>query len=447
MASSLRRILQRIIRRGTLEVTGADGLTERMGDGGEPIVALRFLDDRAEEEVARDAQLKLGEIYMQGRMLVEKGDIYDLLTLVKDNTLVTDLNFSMLWRGLLRIAAARLRGLFPVNRNRRNVAHHYDLDGRLFDLFLDDDWQYSCAYFNPPGISLDEAQLAKKRHIAAKLCLEEGQRVLEIGSGWGGMALYLAEICGADVSGITLSEEQLKVSRARAARRGMEEFLRFDLQDYRTMQADPFDRIVSVGMFEHVGKANYGHFFGKLSKLLADDGVMVLHSIGQPYPALYNNPFFEKYIFPGGYIPSLAEVLPAIEKSGLLVADCEILPMHYAHTLRHWRQRFMARRQEAARLYDEAFVRMWEFYLAGSEMAFSHEDFFIFQLQITKRRMAVPGNRDYIGQREAQLRERETCRPPLEKVTLQPEAGEGEPHVLPQETAFPAWRRAGKGAR
>ncbi|MDQ0455033.1 cyclopropane-fatty-acyl-phospholipid synthase [Rhizobium paknamense] len=445
MALSLRRILQRIIRRGTLEVTGADGQTERMGDGSDPTVALRFLDDQAEEEVARDAQLKLGEVYMQGRMLVEKGDIYDLLTLIKDNTLVTDLNFSMLWRGLVRIAEARLRGLFPVNHNRRNVAHHYDLSAKLFDLFLDEDWQYSCAYFNPPGISLDEAQLAKKRHIAAKLCLEEGQRVLEIGSGWGGMGLYLSELCGVDVTGITLSEEQLKVSRDRAARRGMEDFVRFNLQDYRTMTAKPFDRIVSVGMFEHVGRANYRNFFGKVKELLADDGVMVLHSIGQPYPALYNNPFFEKYIFPGGYIPSLAEVLPAIEKSGLLVADCEILPMHYAHTLRHWRQRFMARRQEAARLYDEAFVRMWEFYLAGSEMAFSHEDFFIFQLQITKKRMAVPGNRDYILEREAELKAKEAMRPPLEKVIFR-DGQEEPPASLPEEELDPPVLRPGRQA-
>lgn len=245
---------------------------------------------------------------------------------------------------------------------------------------------------------------------------EPGQRVLEIGSGWGGMAIYLAETCGVDVSGITLSEEQLKVSRERARKRGLGDRLRFDLQDYRTLKSQPFDRLVSVGMFEHVGPTHYRHYFRKVHELMQDDGVMILHSIGQPYPALYNNPFFEKYIFPGGYIPSLAEVLPAIEKSGLLVADCEILPMHYAHTLRHWRNRFMARREEAARLYDERFVRMWEFYLAGSEMAFTHEDFFIFQLQITKKRMSVPDNRDYIAAREEALRAVEALRAPLEKV-------------------------------
>ncbi|MCM2294557.1 cyclopropane-fatty-acyl-phospholipid synthase family protein [Allorhizobium sp. BGMRC 0089] len=416
MASSLRKLLRKIIRKGTLDVTGQDGRTERMGDGQAPFIAMRFTDDEAEEAIARDAQLKLGEVYMEGRLVIETGDIYGLLTLIKENTLVTDLNFSMLWRGILRIAEARLRGLMPINRNKHNVAHHYDLSAKLFDLFLDDDWQYSCAYFNPPGISLEEAQMAKKRHIAAKLRPEEGQRVLEIGSGWGGMAMYLAEMAGVDMTGITLSEEQLKVSRMRAQKRGLADKVRFELQDYRTMKAKPFDRIVSVGMFEHVGPANYNRFFRKVKELMSDDGVMILHSIGQPYPALYNNPFFEKYIFPGGYIPALSEVMPFIEKNGLLVADCEILPMHYAHTLRHWRERFMARKEEAAKLYDENFVRMWEFYLAGSEMAFSHEDFFIFQLQITKKRMSVPDNRDYIPGREAALKEKEATRPPLEKV-------------------------------
>ncbi|MBB4006976.1 SAM-dependent methyltransferase [Allorhizobium taibaishanense] len=420
MASSLRGMLAKIIRKGTLDVIGADGQVQRFGDGSGTPITIHFFDERAEEEIYRDAQLKLGEVYMQGRMAFEKGDIYDLLALVKTNTLVADLTFPMIWRGLLRIAAARARGLLPVNHNRRNVAHHYDLSAKLFDLFLDEDWQYSCAYFNPPGISLEEAQLAKKRHIAAKLMPEPRQRVLEIGSGWGGMAIYLAETCGVDVSGITLSEEQLKVSRDRAAKRGLTDRVRFDLQDYRTMKAQsfggPFDRIVSVGMFEHVGVANYRRFFRKVHELMDDDGVMILHSIGQPYPALYNNPFFEKYIFPGGYIPSLAEVLPDVEKSGLLVADCEILPMHYGHTLRHWRERFMARKEEAAKLYDEAFVRMWEFYLAGSEMAFTHEDFFIFQLQITKKRMSVPNNRDYIAGREEALKGKEASRAPLEKV-------------------------------
>ncbi|PZU87381.1 MAG: SAM-dependent methyltransferase [Shinella sp.] len=416
MTSRLEDLLTRIIRKGNFRVTFADGRTKTIGDGsGEP-VALRFIDEKAENELVSDPQLKFGEIYMDGRMIVEEGDIYDLLALIKSNTLVEGLNFSMIWRGLARYCLTRIRNLFPVNHNRRNVAHHYDLSAKLFDLFLDEDWQYSCAYFEPAGISLDEAQLAKKRHIAAKLRLEKDQRVLEIGSGWGGMAMYLAEMAGVEVNGITLSTEQLRVSRSRAEKRGLVPRVRFDLQDYRTMRAAPFDRIVSVGMFEHVGPTNYRNFFGKVSELLKDDGVMVLHSIGQPYPALYNNPFFEKYIFPGGYIPSVAEVLPAIEKSGLLIRDVEILPLHYGYTLRHWRQRFLARKAEAVALYDERFFRMWEFYLAGSEMAFTHENFFIFQMQITKSQFVVPDNRNYIAEAEAKLKAAERARAPLEKV-------------------------------
>ncbi|NKN39681.1 class I SAM-dependent methyltransferase [Agrobacterium sp. a22-2] len=418
MASSLRRMLARIIRTGTLEVTGADGRRQRFGDGTGRAVAIRFSDDAAEREIAADPQLKLGEIYMEGRLTFDSGDIYDLLALVKSNTLAEDLTFGMIWRGVVRLLLTRLKGLLPINRNRENVAHHYDLSAKLFDLFLDADWQYSCAYFHPPAISLDEAQVAKKRHIVAKLLPEPGQRILEIGSGWGGMAMYLAESSGVHVSGITLSEEQLKVSRLRAEKRGLASRVRFDLQDYRTLKDEPYDRIVSVGMFEHVGPAHYRDYFAKVAELLKHDGVMLLHSIGQPYPSRVNNPFFEKYIFPGGYIPSLAEVMPAIEASGLLVRDIEILPWHYAHTLRHWRQRFLARKEEVLALYDERFVRMWEFYLAGSEMAFTHENFFIFQIQLARTNSATPDNRSYIAEREQALAAFDATRPPLEKVVF-----------------------------
>jgi len=243
--------------------------------------------------------------------------------------------------------------------------------------------------------------------------------VLEIGSGWGGMGLYLAESTeNIDFTGITLSEEQLKISRGRAAKRGLSDRVRFELQDYRYLAGRKFDRIVSVGMFEHVGIGNYRKFFNKVSELLADDGVMVLHSIGRPKPSLATNAFIEKYIFPGGYIPSLAETTPALEKANLLVKDIEILPMHYAYTLRHWRERFVARKAEAVALYDEQFFRMWEFYLAGSEMAFRWEQLFIFQIQITKDQFAVPDNRNYIAEGEAKLKEFEATRAPLEKVVF-----------------------------
>ncbi|XUY27310.1 class I SAM-dependent methyltransferase [Agrobacterium sp. rho-8.1] len=416
MASSLHALLGKIVKTGNLVVTAPSGL-HVYGDGTGKKVALNFTDDAAMDEIAGDPALKLAEIYMEGRMAVVEGDIYDFLALIKGNTLSQALTFGMVWRGMARIIASRIKMHLPVNHNRDNVAHHYDLSAKLFDLFLDEDWQYSCAYFNPPGISLYEAQLAKKRHIAAKLMLEPGQRVLEIGSGWGGMAMYLAESSGVDVTGITLSEEQLRVSRDRAHKRGLADKLRFDLQDYRHLSASSkYDRIVSVGMFEHVGPTHYREYFTKAAELLDGSGVMVMHSIGQPYPALATNPFIEKYIFPGGYIPSLSEVLPAVEKSGLLVRDIEILPMHYAHTLRKWRERFVANKAEAIAIYDARFFRMWEFYLAGSEMAFTHESFHIFQIQLAKRGDVVPDNRDYIAATEERLREFEKTRPPLEKV-------------------------------
>ncbi|SOC92680.1 cyclopropane-fatty-acyl-phospholipid synthase [Rhizobium sp. AN5] len=416
MASSLHVLLEKIIKNGNLVVNSPGG-SRTFGDGTGTRVVLNFTDEAAMQEIAADPALKLAEIYMEGRMQLVEGDIYDFLALVKSNTLSEALSFGMVWRGMARIIAARIRMHLPVNHNKSNVAHHYDLSAKLFDIFLDEDWQYSCAYFNPPGISLYEAQVAKKRHIAAKLMTEPGQSVLEIGSGWGGMAMYIAESAGADVTGITLSEEQLRVSRDRAAKRGLAGNVRFELQDYRYLPASKkFDRIVSVGMFEHVGPTHYRDYFDKVAEVLDDKGVMVLHSIGQPSPALATNPFIEKYIFPGGYIPSLAEVLPAIQKSGLLVKDIEILPMHYAHTLRHWRERFVARKAEAVALYDERFFRMWEFYLAGSEMAFTHENFHIFQIQLAKDRDAVPHNRDYINRNEERLLEFEKTRPPLEKV-------------------------------
>ncbi|TCL75872.1 cyclopropane-fatty-acyl-phospholipid synthase family protein [Rhizobium sp. BK251] len=419
MASALLTIVKKIIRKGSLKITRASGETHILGDGSGDLVAVRLADQEAEEAIGRDPTLKLGEMFMEGRFILEQGNIYDFLALVKQNTTNEIFDFRMAALLIGRIAWQQLKSRFPVNRNKHNVAHHYDLSAKLFDLFLDQDWQYSCAYFEPAGITLDEAQLAKKRHIAAKLLLEPGQRILEIGSGWGGMGMYLAEATErSDFTGITLSEEQLKVSRDRAAKRGLADRVRFELQDYRTLTGRKFDRIVSVGMFEHVGIGNYRNFFRKVSDLLEDNGVMVLHSIGRPKPSFATNAFIEKYIFPGGYIPSVGEVTPALEKAGLLVKDVEILPMHYAYTLRHWRERFVARKEEAVALYDERFFRMWEFYLAGSEIGFRWDELFIFQIQLSKNQFAVPDNRSYIAAGEARLKEFEATRAPLEKVTF-----------------------------
>jgi cyclopropane-fatty-acyl-phospholipid synthase len=419
MASTFLSIVQKIIRKGSLKITLANGETHMVGDGNGETVVVRLADEEAENAIRRDPTLKLGEMYMEGRFILEHGNIYDFLAMVKQNTTNEIFDIPMAALLLGRIALQQLKSRMPVNRNKHNVAHHYDLSAKLFDLFLDEDWQYSCAYFEPPGISLYEAQVAKKRHIAAKLLLEPNQRILEIGSGWGGMGMYVAEATeGVDFTGITLSEEQLKVSRDRAAKRGLADRLRFELQDYRTMNGRKFDRIVSVGMFEHVGIGNYGKFFRKVSELLDDNGVMVLHSIGRPKPSFATNAFIERYIFPGGYIPSIGEVTPPLEKAGLLVKDIEILPLHYAYTLRHWRERFVARKAEAVALYDEKFFRMWEFYLAGSEMGFRYDELFIFQIQIAKNQFAVPDNRSYIAQNEAKLKEFEATRPPLEKVSF-----------------------------
>ncbi|MEX2691528.1 class I SAM-dependent methyltransferase [Rhizobium mongolense] len=419
MASGFLSIVQKIIRKGNLKLTLANGETYAIGDGTGDLVVVRVADEEAEKLIRRDPTLKLGEMYMDGRFVLEQGNIYDFLSMVKQNTTneIFDIPMAALLVG--RIALQQLKSRLPVNHNKRNVAHHYDLSEKLFELFLDEDWQYSCAYFDPPGISLEEAQVAKKRHIAAKLLLEPNQRILEIGSGWGGMGMYLAESTqGVDVTGITLSEVQLKISRERAQKRGLADRVRFELQDYRTMTGMKFDRIVSVGMFEHVGIGNFNNYFRKVHELLADDGVMLLHSIARPKPSFATNAFIEKYIFPQGYIPSIGETVPAIEKAGLLIRDIEVLPLHYAYTLRHWRERFMARKAEAVALYDERFFRMWEFYLAGSEIGFRWDELFVMQIQVSKNQYSTPDNRNYIAANEAKLKEFEATRPPLEKVVF-----------------------------
>ena len=410
--------LRRLVRHGNLTVNFASGRQALLGDGTGKRIVVRTIDEAAEKAILHDPGLRFGEMYVEGRVLLEEGNIFDLLSMLKANGLRNAATVTNTVAALLHVAQQQVKSRLPVNRNRHNVAHHYDLDAKLFDLFLDEDWQYSCAYFDPPGISLDEAQLAKKRHIAAKLLLEPGQKVLEVGSGWGGLAMYLAECSGVEVTGITLSEEQLKISRERADLRGLSDRVRFELEDYKTIASRQFDRIVSVGMFEHVGMANYGIFFRRMSELLAPKGVMLLHSIGQAEKPWATNPWIEKYIFPGGYMPALSEVVPAIEKSRLMIKDIEILPMHYAHTLRAWRERFTARKVEAIRLYDERFFRMWEFYLAASETAFIYDKLLVFQIQLSREQDAVPYTRNYITEREAGLREFEKTRPPLERIAF-----------------------------
>jgi cyclopropane-fatty-acyl-phospholipid synthase len=409
----LQAILRSYIRRGTLRLTTARGTTFEFGDGTGTPVAVRFTRVTAEWAVLLDPELAVGESYMNGTLVVEQGSIADflLLALSQDHSGKPPYWARPQW--LLRFLWRRLAQFNPRGRSRNNVAHHYDLDQRLYALFLDADRQYSCAYFEQDDQSLDDAQLAKKRHIAAKLMPRADDRVLDIGSGWGGLALYLAEMCGARVTGVTLSDEQFALARSRADEKGLAARVEFRLQDYRDIE-EQFDRIVSVGMFEHVGVNHYDAFFRKCGALLSDDGVMLLHSIGRSEGPGITNPWIAKYIFPGGYIPALSEVLPAIERAGLLVTDIEILRLHYAETLKHWRERFLAHRDDLEKIYDTRFIRMWEFYLAASEMTFREQGMMVFQLQLTRRQGIVPITRDYIAREEARLRGLEGgSRPPL----------------------------------
>lgn len=407
----LARSFAPLVVTGVLEVAFPSGKRQRFGAGSSPTASIRFSDTRAIWAILRDADLNFGEMFMQGRLVVEHGSIYDVLELLLRHAKNVPVSATVRTLDAWRM---RLKPLLQNNLRRKaraNVAHHYDLDDRLYELFLDGERQYSCAYFEQGDEPLEVAQLAKMRHIAAKLLIEPGHRVLDIGCGWGGLSRYLAEVAGAgQVIGVTLSVEQLEVARQRAALSDKTSRLNYRLEDYRDTQG-PFDRIVSVGMFEHVGTAFHDAFFQQCRSLLSEDGVMLLHFIGNSDVPDFNNPWMERYIFPGGHIPSMSEFMPALERSGLVVTDIEVLRLHYALTLRHWRERFMAKRAQAMELYDERFCRMWEFYLSMSETAFRYQDIAVFQLQIARKQEAVPLTRDYIAARKLALTERERQRP------------------------------------
>jgi cyclopropane-fatty-acyl-phospholipid synthase len=396
----LARFLRAVIKSGDLCLIDARGRDWRCGDGTAPHVTIQVHDRATQWRLLVNPQLSAGEAYMSGSLTIERGTLYDFIDLATRNLEYVERHPFHAFFGHLNRLFHRLRQLNPMGKAQRNVAHHYDLSDDLFDLFLDEDRQYSCAYFESDSTDLEQAQLNKKRHIAAKLLLNRrGLKILDIGSGWGGLGLYLVQQGGAQVTGVTLSTEQHKVSQQRAADAGLAENVGFELRDYRE-QTGTFDRIVSVGMFEHVGAGHYTEFFNKVKDLLADDGVCLLHSIGRMDPPGTTNAWLRKYIFPGSYAPALSEVLAAVEKAGLWVTDIEILRLHYAETLRHWRDRFEAQREKAKELYDEEFCRMWEFYLIGSEVAFRRRAQMVFHLQIAKRQDAVPLTRDYIGEWE-----------------------------------------------
>ena len=392
----LGRVLGALVRGGSLSVIDSAGRRSTFGDEqGGTHVAVRLHRASLPLRIALNPSLALGEAYMDGTLTIEAGDLRGLLALITANIAALDqrpFRFARAWlAGGLRKFARRN----DPGRSRANVVHHYDLSAALYDLFLDADHQYSCAYFANSRSSLEAAQAAKKRHIAAKLLLSPGQHVLDIGSGWGGLAIELARNYGVDVTGITLSDEQLRYARLRAEEAGLSDRVRFELMDYRSIDGR-FDRIVSVGMFEHVGARNFGDFFAKLSDLLEPDGIALLSAIGRMGPPSTPDAWIDKYIFPGGYIPSLSETVAAIEPTSLWLTDVEILRVHYAETLKQWFDRFEEHRAEAASLYDERFCRMWEFYLAACEMLFRNGPLMVFHIQLARSRDAVPLTRDYV---------------------------------------------------
>ena len=392
----LSSLLSRLITRGALSVTWPDGTTSVFSGIGGPEAGAAFKSWKAVRRVAIDPAMGFGETYMDGDFEPADGNLYGLLDILMLNAQIGVSHPVLRWRRTVARVARRLREYNGPGAARRNVAHHYDLDSRLYTQFLDADQQYSCAYFARGDETLEEAQAAKKRHIAAKLHLDRsGLRVLDIGCGWGGLALTLATEYGAEVTGITLSEEQLALARARAAALNVADRVRFELIDYRDVR-QRFDRIVSVGMMEHVGVRNYRRYFQTVHDLLEDDGVALIHHIGRSDGPGSTSAWLQKYIFPGGYSPALSETLPAIEQSGLMVTDLETLRLHYAQTLRLWRERFAAARDDIRDLYDERFCRMFEFYLVGAELAFRREREVVYQVQLAREQTALPLTRDYL---------------------------------------------------
>ena len=397
------RLVEKLMSKGRLTLVMPDGKRTSYGPGGGASLTVRVTNRKTLFAIARNPRLGLGEAYMDGRLIVEDGTILDLMRLVVGANRWEDKGKG---RAAMNKGKGKWKALFRRNKakaSRRNVAHHYDIGNDLYRLFLDEDLQYSCAYFTDPANSLEQAQADKKAHIAAKLYLKPGQRVLDIGCGWGGTALYLNRVADVDVLGITLSEEQLKVARARAEEAGVADRVKFELIDYREIEGR-FDRIVSIGMFEHVGAAHYDEFFAACRNLLAEDGVMLLHTIGKYGKASAPDPFTDKWIFPGYHLPSISQLAAASERQRLITSDLELLRVHYAYTLRHWLERAQANRDKIVALHDERFFRMWEFYLSGGVVAFESGSMCNFQAQYIRDRNALPITRDYMAEAEGRYR-------------------------------------------
>jgi len=400
----IEKLVGQVVRKGRLTLLMPDGKKMEFGPGGGRSLTVRLADRKTAFAIARNPRLGLGEAYMDGRIILEDGDILDLMELVTGANRWEEGGAGRKAIGKGKNPLKKLwRARNKVQRARKNVAHHYDIGNELYRLFLDDDLQYSCAYFTDPKNSLEQAQVDKKAHIAAKLALEPGQHVLDIGCGWGGTALYLNRVAGVRVTGVTLSEQQLKVARQRAEAAGVADQVQFQLIDYRLVDGQ-FDRIVSIGMFEHVGAAHYDEFFAKCRELLKPDGVMLLHTIGKLGKATLPDPFTNKYIFPGYHLPSVSQMAAASEKVRLITTDIETLRLHYAYTLRHWLERTRKARKKIVALYDERFFRMWEFYLAGGVVAFESGSMCNYQLQYVRDRYALPITRDYMAEAEDRYR-------------------------------------------
>lgn len=403
------RLIGPLLKKGRITLVQPDGSRETYGPGGGKELTVRFADKRVAFDLVRNPRLMVGETYMDGRLVIEDGTILDLLELITgaNRWEAGGEGRAMMRKGKIK-GLKRLLRRNPAEKSRRNVAHHYDLKDELYELFLDGDRQYSCAYFTDPGNSLEQAQADKKAHIAAKLYLRPGMRVLDIGSGWGGTALYLNRVADVDVLGITLSEEQLKVARRRAEEAGVSDRVKFELIDYRHLEGK-FDRIVSIGMFEHVGAAHYEEFYASCRDLLAEDGVMLLHTIGKLGQAGAPDPFTDKWVFPGYHLPSLSQMSDASERVRLIASDVEMLRLHYAYTLRHWLERASAARDQIVAMYDERFFRMWEFYLAGGIVMFESGAACNYQIQYIRDRHAVPITRDYMLEAEERYRKANTA--------------------------------------
>jgi cyclopropane-fatty-acyl-phospholipid synthase len=403
--SLIGRLVGKLLTKGSLTLHTPGKSPETFGPGGGKHLTVRLTDKKVAFDIIKNPRLGFGETYMDGRLVIEDGTMLDLMRMIVGANRWEDWGKGR--KTLSKKGGKSLLKAFNTNnlkRARKNVAHHYDLSDELYELFLDEDKQYSCAYFTDPKNSLEQAQLDKKAHIAAKLALQPGQRVLDIGCGWGGMALFLHKVAGVDVLGVTLSERQLEIARKRAALAGVSDHVKFELIDYRMLDNE-FDRIVSVGMFEHVGAKHYGEFFAKCRDLLKPDGVMLLHTIGKLGDISTGpDPFTDKYIFPGYHLPSISEMTSASQKVRMIASDIENLRLHYALTLEHWLDRAGKARKQIEAMYDDRFFRMWEYYLAGGIVMFEDGAACNYQVQYIRDRRALPITRDYIGEAEARYR-------------------------------------------